>query len=81
MIDAFRDMKELKRLERERFGIPCPICREKLPKAQPKILQPQQVCRAHKPSYRDQRPMPTDAEWDEAMAGTGWSTKIKGSPA
>lgn len=67
MIDAFRDLKDMRAREREVFGVPCPICREKLPKAHPKILKPGQVCRAHKPQFRDPRPQPTDAEWTAAM--------------
>ena len=73
MIDAFRDLKELRRLERKAFGVACPVCIERLPKASPKILHPGQVCRAHKPHFRDPRPDPTAEEYNTAMAGTGWS--------
>lgn len=55
-IDDFRALKELRREHRQKWGIPCPVCRERLPKAQPKILLPGQVCRAHRPHYRDPRP-------------------------
>lgn len=72
-IDGFRDLKELRRLERERFGIKCPVCVDRLPKAQPKVLLPGQVCRAHKPHYRDPREQPTAEQWNAAMNGTGWS--------
>ncbi|OAN52841.1 hypothetical protein A7Q26_06495 [Sphingobium sp. TCM1] len=75
MIDAFRDLKDLRQAERKAFGVPCPACREKLPNAQPKILQPGHLCRAHKPHYRDPRPEPTAAEYNAAMAGTGWAMK------
>ena len=81
MVDGFRAMKRMHQLERERMGVPCPVCREKLPKAHPKTLLPQQTCRAHKPHYRDPRPEPTPEQWNEAMTGTGWSTKIEGQPA
>jgi hypothetical protein len=74
-IDGFRAIKDLRSLERAAFGQPCPVCREKLPKAQPKILQPGQLCRAHRPHFRDPRPEPTAAEYNAAMAGTGWSRK------
>lgn len=67
MIDAFRDLKAMRRREREIFGIPCPVCREKLPKAHPKILLPGQLCRAHKPHFRDLRPDPTPEEWAARM--------------
>lgn len=78
-IDAFRDMKELRKLERQRFGVPCPECQRRLPRAHPKILQPGQTCRAHKPHYRDNRPQPSDAEWSQRMAGTGWATGGQGT--
>lgn len=55
-IDMFRDLKAWRQERRRVWGVPCPVCREKLPKAQPKILLPSQVCRAHKPNYRDPRP-------------------------
>lgn len=73
MIDAFRAMKEMRAVERGVFGVPCPVCRERLPKAQPKILMHGQVCRARKPNYRDPRPEPTRDEYNSAMAHTGWS--------
>lgn len=75
MIDAFRDMKRLRKLERERLGHKCPDCIEKLPKANPKVLLPGQICRAHKPHYRDPRQELTAAEYNAAMEGTGWSRK------
>lgn len=56
MIDAFKVLKKLRTAERKAFGQPCPVCREQRPKAQPKVLLPGQVCRAHKPHYRDERP-------------------------
>jgi uncharacterized metal-binding protein len=63
-VDDFRALKQFRSRLREVYGVPCPVCREKLPKAQPKILQPQQVCRAHKPYYQDQRPEITQAQVD-----------------
>lgn len=68
-IDNFRALKQTRAREREVFGIPCPVCREKLPKAHPKILKPGQLCRAHKPFYRDPRSEPTSGEWEAAMNG------------
>jgi hypothetical protein len=73
MIDAFRDMKEMQRLERQYFGVRCPVCIKRLPKAQPKILLPGQVCRAHKPHYRDTRPAITADQFNAAMNKHGWS--------
>lgn len=71
-IDAFRDLKEYQRAKRLIWGVPCPVCREKRPKANAKILEPGQLCRAHKPHYRDPRPEPTDEEFDARMAAHGW---------
>jgi hypothetical protein len=70
MIDAFRDLKDLRQTERRVFGIPCPVCREAA-RAHPKILQPGQLCRAHKPHYRDPRTEPTANEYNERMAAAG----------
>jgi len=64
-IDDFRALKQFRRRLREKYGVACPVCLEKLPKAQPKILEPQQVCRAHKPHYRDPRPDLTQKDIDE----------------
>lgn len=51
--DMCREMRDFKKQSRERFGIPCPECSKKLPKADPTILLPQQVCKIH--GYRDLR--------------------------
>lgn len=67
MIDMFRDLKDMRQQERRVFGVKCPVCIEKLPRAHPKILKPGQLCRAHKPHYRDPRPEPTSEEWQAAM--------------
>ena len=71
-IDMFKALKELRQHERRIFGRPCPDCAIKRPKAQPKILLPGQLCRAHKPHYRDDRPEPTNEQYNEAMEGTGF---------
>jgi len=68
MIDMFRAMKDIRKFERETFGVKCPVCVEKLPKAHAKILLPGQVCRAHKPNYRDPRSHITKQEYSEALA-------------
>src|SRR3546814_6410527 len=54
MIDAYRDLKAYQRAKRLIWGVPCPVCREKLPRANAKILEPGRICRAHKPSYRSE---------------------------
>ena len=51
--DTFNAHKEHRKKLRAEFGKPCPACEEKLPKANPSILLPQQVCRIH--GYRDPR--------------------------
>lgn len=76
MIDAFRDMKAIRAAERKVFGVPCPVCVQKLPRAQPKRLQPGRVCRAHNPHYRDPREQPTTAEYNERMAAAGLDIRI-----
>ena len=63
MIDAFRDLKAIRKAERQTFGVACPVCVERLPRAQPKVLLPGQVCRAHKPHYRDERPPITNEQF------------------
>lgn len=78
MIDAFRDLKEYQRAKRLIWGIPCPVCREKLPRSNAKILEPGRLCRAHKPHYRDPRPEPTDDEFDARMAEHGWRNRKAG---
>jgi len=66
-IDDFRALKQFRAAMRGGFGVPCPVCQVKLPRAHPKILQPQQVCRAHKPHYQDPRQEPTQAEIDYSL--------------
>ena len=54
MGDDFRAMREAKKERRRKYGIECPVCKVKLPKAFPTILLPQQRCRMC--GYRDPRP-------------------------
>ena len=63
-IDDFGALKQFRRLRREAFGVPCPRCIEEQPRRQPTILEPQQVCRVHRPHYRDPRPELTQADID-----------------
>lgn len=62
MGDIFNAHKSLRKAERAKFGKPCPECVSKLPRAQPSILIPQQVCRIHR--YRDPRPALTQDDYD-----------------
>lgn len=77
-IDGFRALKDLRAAERAVFGVKCPVCVEKLPKANAKVLQPGQLCRAHKPHYRDPRSDVTTQEYNAAMVKTGWSRTTGG---
>lgn len=64
MIDMFRDRKELRKLIRARFGVPCPKCQVEQPRREPTILVPGDRCMVHRPMYRDPRPELTQADYD-----------------
>lgn len=53
MGDIFKDLKEHRRMLREKFGVKCPNCMIKFPKGNPTILLPQQRCKVC--SYTDPR--------------------------
>ena len=53
MGDDFKLLREHRRALREKYGVACPECVRKLPKANPTILLPGQRCRIHR--YRDPR--------------------------
>ena len=61
------------RLLRAMFGVPCPECVSKLPRAQPSVLLPQQICRIHK--HRDSRPALTND--DRRKAGCEFMEETK----
>lgn len=61
--EDFKALEEHKMALRRKYGLPCPICLQKLPRANPKILLPQQSCRMHK--YVDPRPELTNQQWTE----------------
>ncbi|CAB4180129.1 hypothetical protein UFOVP1040_31 [uncultured Caudovirales phage] len=52
--ETFRAMTAHRKRVREVWGRPCPVCVEKLPRANPTILIPQRRCRIH--GYTDPRP-------------------------
>ena len=52
MGDDFRAWDADKKERKAKFGIPCPDCKKRLPKAHPKILMPNQKCWC---GYRDKR--------------------------
>lgn len=53
MGEIFNEYKAYKKERKARLGMPCPDCTVKLPKAQPKILMPNQKCWC---GYIDKRP-------------------------
>ena len=60
-IDTHRDLNAHKKALRAKYGVACPECVIKLPKANPTILLPKRRCRIH--NYVDPRPDLTDTEW------------------
>jgi hypothetical protein len=63
--DDFNALRAAKKEIRDKYGVPCPECVAKLPRACPSILLPQQVCKIHK--YRDPRKRgPEHSVWESA---------------
>lgn len=60
MGDVFNAMRDHRKALRRAYGVPCPECQRKLPRAQPSILLPQQRCKIH--GYRDPRPALTEEQ-------------------
>jgi hypothetical protein len=58
--DVFRAFAEQRRQLRAKYGVNCPQCAIKRPRASPSILLPQQICKVDK--YRDPRPRLTDEQ-------------------
>ena len=61
MIEDFRALDYLRKETRAKFGVHCPQCKVKRPKAHPTILLPQQRCRVD--GYRDPRPELTNTDY------------------
>lgn len=61
MIDDYRAMGDHKKRMRAQYGVDCPVCKVKLPKACPTLLLPQQKCRVD--GFRDPRPELTDEQY------------------
>lgn len=59
--EIFGAMKDHKKALRKKYGVNCPQCAIKRPRAHPTILLPQQRCRVD--GYVDPRPELTDEEW------------------
>jgi hypothetical protein len=66
MGDYYNDWKLHKKGLRDRFGVECPECKVKRPKANPSILLPQQRCKVD--GYRDPRPRLTDEQHQEVAS-------------
>lgn len=64
--DVYNDVRDHRRAMRGAFGIACPRCKEKRPRAQPSILLPQQACRVD--GYRDPRPRLTQEQERAALS-------------
>lgn len=60
-VEIFAAMKDHKKRLRAKYGVNCPQCAVKRPKAHPTILLPQQRCRVD--GYIDPRPELTNEEW------------------
>jgi hypothetical protein len=74
MGDDFRAVRDAKRAIRDRYGVPCPECVVKLPRASPSILLPQQVCKIHR--YRDPRKRgPEHTIWEQPTDGGATTAK------
>jgi len=59
--EIFNAMRDHKKSLRAKYGVNCPQCAIKRPKAHPSILLPQQRCRVD--GYRDPRPELTDQQY------------------
>jgi hypothetical protein len=44
LAEIYKDWNRYKKERRQKLGLPCPDCKIKLPKAEPKILLPRQKC-------------------------------------
>jgi len=66
MGDDFRALREAKQAIKAKYGIACPECVKRLPRAHPSMLLPQQICKIHR--YRDPRPRgPEHSVWEESQ--------------
>jgi hypothetical protein len=59
-IDDFRALHDHRKALRAKFGVPCPECKKRRPRAFPSILLPGGWCKIHQ--FRDPRPELTDAD-------------------
>lgn len=61
MGEVFREMRQLKKAARDKYGVKCPVCVEKYPRANATILLPRQKCKVC--GYRDPRPRTYETEY------------------
>ena len=59
-IDGYKALADHRKAVRKKFGVNCPECAKKRPKAHPTILLPRQRCRVD--GYVDPRPELTNDE-------------------
>jgi hypothetical protein len=62
-IEGFRALDDHRKALRAKYGVNCPQCAVKRPRAHPSILLPQQRCRVD--GYRDPRPDLTNEQWSD----------------
>lgn len=62
-IETYKAMGDHKKRLRAAYGVDCPVCIQKRPKAHPSILLPQQRCRVD--GYIDPRPELTDQQYQD----------------
>lgn len=60
-VDDYRAIKDHTKRLRAKYGVECPVCREKRPKAFASILLPKQRCRVD--GYVDQRDELSDEQY------------------
>lgn len=63
-IDNFRAQKDHLKSLRAKYGVQCPMCQLRRPKAHPSILLPEARCRVD--GHQDPRPRLTNDEWSKA---------------
>lgn len=68
--EIYGALKDVTKARRRLFGVNCPQCAIKRPRAHPTILLPQQRCRVD--GYRDPRPYLTDEQEAEAIRAAGY---------
>lgn len=61
--ELYKAMGDHKKALRAKYGVNCPQCAVRRPKAHPSVLLPQQRCRVD--GYRDPRPELTDQQYQD----------------